>query len=257
LLHLGPNEAGSFAQFLHTAQHIPEIDNNIEAIIGPKTEDRSSGGLNILTRAIKKLGFASHRNNLEKRDGGITAITGTVPPGDQGDRLTERADHRDSSTAPSGGQVDRSPADQRDFPTDWTRLHARGKFRAQGRFAPDPAAQKSGEGRADADSQALTSIFSLDGLATLLLAVLLFISPLYSFVFSQEPLPAYMLAAVAFAVHACNKIRKGKLDLFGSRLNTALLSFRCWPFSPASQPGKQEELWGFFCCFHPVLPPTG
>ena len=200
----------------------PEIDNNIEAIIGPKTEDRSSGGLNILTRAIKKLGFASHRNNLEKRDGGITAITGTVPPGDQGDRLTERADHRDSSTAPSGGQVDRSPADQRDFPTDWTRLHARGKFRAQGRFAPDPAAQKSGEGRADADSQALTSIFSLDGLATLLLAVLLFISPLYSFVFSQEPLPAYMLAAVAFAVHACNKIRKGKLDLFGSRLNTAL-----------------------------------
>ena len=62
----------------------------------------------------------------------------------------------------------------------------------------------------------------LDGLAALLLGVLLFISPLYSFVFSQEPLPAYMLAAVAFAVHACNKIRKGKLDLFGSRLNTAL-----------------------------------
>jgi len=52
--------------------------------------------------------------------------------------------------------------------------------------------------------------------------MLLFISPLYSFVLSREPLPAYMLAAVAFAVHACKKIRKGKLDLFTSRLNTAL-----------------------------------
>jgi len=73
-----------------------------------------------------------------------------------------------------------------------------------------------------AATPAATGILSPDGLAALLLGVLLFISPLYSYVFSREPLPAYMLAAVAFAVHACHKIRKGKLDLFGSRLNTAL-----------------------------------
>jgi tetratricopeptide (TPR) repeat protein len=181
-----------------------DINPNIEPIIEPNTDERGSGGQNIFTRVIRKLGFASHRDNLEKRD---SAITQPVPARDQWDRLTDRTDHRDC------------PPDRTD------------RTGARGQLASAPTAQKSGDQRADADipadtpvvtSTAVTSILFLDGLAALLLGVLLFISPLYSFVFSQEPLPAYMLAAVAFAVHACNKIRKGKLDLFGSRLNTAL-----------------------------------
>jgi len=197
----------------------PEIDTDIEPIIDTRTEERRNGGLNILTHAVKKLGFVFHRDNLDERDG---VIAGTVKPHHQGDRLADRSNQGDNPAATSGEQANRSPADRHDFPTDWPRPAARGKSRAQGPFALAKTSQKSGEGRVDTDTQTVASILSLDGFAALLLGALLFISPLYSFVFSQEPLPAYMLAAVAFAVHACNKIRKGKLDLFGSRLNTAL-----------------------------------
>jgi len=197
----------------------PEIDTDVEPIIDSHTEERGRGGLNILTHAIKKLGFAFHRDNSDEREG---VLAGTVKPHHQGDRLADRSNQGDNPAATSGEQANRSPADRHDFPTDWPRPAARGKSRAQGPFALAKTSQKSGERRVDADTLAATSFLSLDGLAALLLGVLLFISPLYSFVFSQEPLPVYMLATVAFAVHACKKIHKGKLDLFASRLNTAL-----------------------------------
>ena len=53
-----------------------DINPNIEPIIEPNTDERGSGGQNIFTRVIRKLGFASHRDNLEKRD---SAITQPVP----------------------------------------------------------------------------------------------------------------------------------------------------------------------------------
>jgi len=41
----------------------PEIDTDIEPIIDTRTEERRNGGLNILTHAVKKLGFVFHRDN--------------------------------------------------------------------------------------------------------------------------------------------------------------------------------------------------
>lgn len=76
------------------------------------------------------------------------------------------------------------------------------------------------------------SVVSVDTLAAVLLGVGLFISPLSSYFFSLEPLPAgtlpveplpgYMLAAAAFALLACQKTARGKLDLLSSPLNKAL-----------------------------------
>ena len=59
-------------------------------------------------------------------------------------------------------------------------------------------------------------------LTALLLGVILFISPLYCFTSSRQPIPIYIFIALAFAVFGFYKISRGELKFIRSPLDTAV-----------------------------------